>query len=448
MDPLLRDAAERAARYLRELAERPVYPSAEAIARLAELDRLPAAPSDPAQALRELDEIASPATVATAGPRFHGFVIGGALPVTVASHWLATAWDQNAYSRVSSPASAAIEEIAMRWIVDVLGLPPQTGGGFVTGATMANFTCLAAARHALLDRKGWDVEARGLYDAPRLRVVVGDEAHPTLHKTLGMLGLGRERVERVATDEEGRVRAEELPPLDDSTILCLQAGNVNSGAFDPIATCVEAAAQAGAWVHVDGAFGLWAAASPEMKHLVAGLELVDSAAVDAHKWLNVPYDSGIALTRHPQAMRQALRISAAYLPMTDEREPAEYTPETSRRARGVDVWAAMRTLGRSGIAEIVERNCAHARRYADAFRAGGFDVLNEVVLNQVVVAFGDADRTHRVIAALQREGTVWCGPTVWRGRTAMRLSVSSWATTDADVERGIEAIVRVARSTA
>jgi glutamate/tyrosine decarboxylase-like PLP-dependent enzyme len=447
MDPLLRDAAERASRYLETIGDRSVAPTAAAVARLAELDKLGDAPMDAGLVLRELDEIGSPATLATAGPRFHGFVIGGSLPVALGAHWLATAWDQNAYSRVSSPAAAAIEEIALRWFIDVLHLPPGSGGAFVTGATMANFTALAAARHALLERQGWDVEARGLYGAPVLRVVVGEEAHPSLHKALGMLGLGRERVERVPSDAQGRLRADALPALDASTILCLQAGNVNSGACDPISECVAQAERAGAWVHVDGAFGLWAAASPALRHLVAGLERVDSAAVDAHKWLNVPYDSGIAWTRHPEAMRQAMRVSAAYLPTNDERQPAEFTPELSRRARGVDVWAAMRALGRSGIRELVERNCAQARRYADAFRAEGFEVMNDVVLNQVVVAFGDAARTTRVIDAIQRDGTIWCGPTVWKGRTAMRLSVSSWATTDEDVEKGIAAIVRCARST-
>lgn len=447
MDPLLRDAAERSARYLRSLDERRVSPLPEDVARLATLRDLPDGPTDATGVLRLLDEVGSPATVATAGPRFHGFVIGGSLPAAVAAHWLTTAWDQNAYSRTSSPAAAAFEDIALQWVVDVLGLPAGTGGAFVTGATMANFTALAAARHALLERQGWDVESRGLYDAPRLRVVVGEEAHPTLHKALGMLGLGRERVERVPVDAEGRVRADALPRMDASTILCLQAGNVNSGACDPISDCLERTEGTGAWVHIDGAFGLWAAASPALRHLTAGLDRVDSAAVDAHKWLNVPYDSGLALTRHPEPMRQALRINAAYLPATAEREPAEFTPETSRRARGVDVWAAMLALGRHGIAEMVERNCAQARRYAEAFDAAGFEVLNTVVLNQVVVAFGDPARTLRIIDAIQRDGRLWCGPTVWKGRTAMRLSVSSWRTSMEDVAKGIEAIVHIARAT-
>jgi len=401
--------------------------------------------SQPAgQTLRELDELGSPATLGMNGGRFFGFVIGAALPVSIASNWLTTAWDQNAALHASSPGVAAFESVALDWLLDLLQLPATAGGAFVTGATMANFSALAAARHALLKREGWNVEADGLFGAPPLTVVIGEEAHPTLLKSLGMLGLGRKRVVRVPVDGQGRMHAECLPALHGPTILCTQAGNVNTGAFDPFEPLVAAARAHGAWVHVDGAFGLWAAASPAHAHLVRGLGGADSWATDAHKWLNVPYDSGLALVRDAHALRAAMAITADYLPTESEfRNPSDYTPELSRRARGVDVWAALRTLGRGGVAALVERCCAHARRFAEELAAMGCPVLNEVVLNQVLVSFGDADTTRRVIAALQREGTLWAGPTVWQGRTAMRLSVSSWATSDDDVTRSLAAIRRL-----
>jgi glutamate/tyrosine decarboxylase-like PLP-dependent enzyme len=407
---------------------------------------LPAGPSDPADTLRRLDEIVSPATTAMAGPRFFGFVIGGSLPVTVAANWLATAWDQNTGFHSSTPGVARLEQVALRWLVDVLGLPASTGGGFVTGATVANFTALAAARHRVLADAGWNVEADGLFGAPPVTVITGEEAHPTLLKSLGMLGLGRSRVVRVPVDGQGRMRADALPPIAGPTILCLQAGNVNTGAFDPFEAIVPRARAAGAWVHVDGAFGLWARAAPALSGRARGLEHADSWATDAHKWLNVPYDSGLALVRDPHALRAAMAITAESLPIdTSERNPSDYTPELSRRARGVDIWTALRSLGRSGLAELFERNCAQARRFAEGLRAAGHEVLNDVVLNQVLVAFGDAERTRRVIAALQDDGTCWCGTTVWQGRTAMRISISSWATTHDDVERSLAAMLRVAR---
>jgi glutamate/tyrosine decarboxylase-like PLP-dependent enzyme len=445
MKDLLEDAARRAIAYLDGMAERRVAPDEAAIAALSALRRpLPAAPQPAGQTLRELDELGSPATLGMNGGRFFGFVIGAALPVSIASNWLTTAWDQNAALHASSPGVAAFESVALDWLLDLLQLPATAGGAFVTGATMANFSALAAARHALLKREGWNVEADGLFGAPPLTVVIGEEAHPTLLKSLGMLGLGRKRVVRVPVDGQGRMHAECLPALHGPTILCTQAGNVNTGAFDPFEPLVAAARAHGAWVHVDGAFGLWAAASPAHAHLVRGLGGADSWATDAHKWLNVPYDSGLALVRDAHALRAAMAITADYLPTESEfRNPSDYTPELSRRARGVDVWAALRTLGRGGVAALVERCCAHARRFAEELAAMGCPVLNEVVLNQVLVSFGDADTTRRVIAALQREGTLWAGPTVWQGRTAMRLSVSSWATSDDDVTRSLAAIRRL-----
>jgi glutamate/tyrosine decarboxylase-like PLP-dependent enzyme len=446
MRELLDDAARRAVRYLEGIDARTVAPAPEAVAALAQFDRpLPDAPESPFATLRELDEIGSPATLATTGGRFFGFVIGGALPVTVASDWLATAWDQNSALHAVTPATAVLERVALRWLLELLGLPAGAGGAFVTGATMANFSALAAARHAVLRRAGWNVEADGLFGAPPITVIIGDEAHPTLLKSLGMLGLGRNRVVRVPVDGQGRLRADRLPAIAGPTIVCTQAGNVNTGAFDPFAAVVAAAHARGAWVHVDGAFGLWAAASPALATLAAGLGDADSWATDFHKWLNVPYDSGVALVREPEALRAAMAISADYLPTASEyRNPSDYAPELSRRARGVDVWAALRTLGRSGVVDLVERCCRHARRFARELAAAGWTIHNDVVLNQVLASFGDADTTRRVVAALQAEGTCWCGPTVWQGRTAMRISVSSWATTDDDVTRSLDAMRRVA----
>ncbi len=443
--PLLEDAAQRAYAYLDALPTRPVAPSPAALRELARLRTpLPAAPTAPAKVLALLDEVGSPATVAMAGPRYFGFVIGGALPVTLAANWLAGSWDQNAGLFIASPIGATVEDVALGWLVDLLGLPAGTGAGFVTGATLANFSCLAAARHALLARQGWDAERQGLFGAPPFTVVVGDEVHVSLLKALTLLGLGRERVVRVPVDGQGRMRADALPQLDANTLLCLQAGNVNTGDFDPAAEIVPIARAAGAWVHVDGAFGLWAAASPRLARLAAGFADADSWALDAHKWLNVPYDSGVAMVRDPQLLQAAMAVSAAYLHPGDAREPMHFTPEMSRRARGIEIWAALAALGRSGLVDLIERNCTHAARFAAGLRAAGYEVLNDVVLNQVLVSFGDDETTRRVVAGIQQEGTSWCGGTVWQGRAALRISVSSWATTEADVEQSLAAMLRVA----
>ncbi len=439
---LLADAASRAARYLTELQERSVAPSPEALAGLARLaPSLPENGLGAEQVLALLDEAGSPATLGTAGPRFFGFVIGGSLPAALAAKVLAGAWDQNAGLRATSPVAAALEDAAIAWLLDVLGLPAGTGVGFVTCATTANLSGLAAARHALLARQGWNVEANGLFGAPPLRVVVGVEVHVSVLKALMLLGLGSERVERVPVDGQGRMRADALPRLDDRTIVCLQAGNVNTGAFDPAAVIIESAQAAGAWVHVDGAFGLWARAAPSLAPLAAGLEGADSWATDAHKWLNVPYDSGLVFCRDAGMLHAAMRPpSAAYLTEGDLREPDQYVPEFSRRARGIEVWAALLSLGRQGLRELFERTCAHARRFADGLRAEGHEVLNDVVLNQVLVSFGPPERTRRVIEEVQRGGVLWCSGSVWQGHTAMRISVSSWATTAADVERSLDGI--------
>jgi glutamate/tyrosine decarboxylase-like PLP-dependent enzyme len=346
-----------------------------------------------------------------------------------------------------SPAAAAFEDVALEWVRDILGLPAETGGAIVTGATMANLTGLAAARHALLGQAGWDVERDGLFGAPALTVVVGGEVHVSLLKALSLLGLGRDRVHRVPVDGQGRMRAETVPSLDARTVVCLQAGNVNTGAFDPAREICRRAREAGAWVHVDGAFGLWAAASPRYRHLTDGFDLADSWSTDAHKWPNVGYDCGIALVRQSDHLRAAMAASSAYFTPTGAREPSQFSPEMSRRARGVELWAALRSLGRSGLADLIERTCDHASTFAQALRDAGHEILNDVVINQVLVSFGSPDRTRAVIARIQQDGTCWCGATEWQGRTAMRISVSSWATTAADVEASLAAIARAVNAT-
>ena len=445
MKELLNLTAQTAARYLEDLEDRSVAPSEAALAGLTELNEpLPELPMDAECVLKTLDRIGSPATTGTAGRRFFGFVIGGSLPAALVANWLAGAWDQSPGLFVASPIGSALEEVSLAWLLDVLKLPAGCAGAFVTGATLANFTALAAARHAVLARAGWDVEAEGLFGAPPITVVVGDEVHPALRKALGMLGLGRSRVVRVPVDEQGRMRAAEIPPLNGPAIICMQAGNVNTGAFDPAEEICSRARLSGAWVHVDGAFGLWAAVTPQLAHLVEGIASADSWATDAHKWLNVPYDSGLAFVRDAAALKSAMAVTAAYLPEGEHREPSHYTPELSRRARGVEIWAALKSLGRTGLRDLIERNCRFARRFAEALEKGGCEILNEVVLNQVLVSFGDALRTRQVIERVQRDGTCWCGPTEWQGRTAMRISVSSWATRDEDVERSLAAILRAA----
>ena len=390
-------------------------------------------------------------TVAMAGPRYFGFVIGGSVPAAVAADWLVSTWDQNSGLYAGSPLVAVIEQIAGAWLREIAGLPAKMSFGFVTGGHMANFTGLAAARHRVLRNAGWDVEANGLFGAPPIEVVVSEEAHYTIFMALRLLGLGANRVRRIPTDDQGRMRADELAAAlrggKGPCIVCAQAGNVNTGAFDPIEKIVELAKERGAWLHVDGAFGLWAAASREKVALVRGVEEADSVASDAHKWINVPYDCGVVFCADEAAHRSVMSLAAAYIMETrTERDPHEFVPEESRRARAVPVYAALRSLGRKGFAEIVERNCRQARRFAEALRAAAYEVLNDVVLNQVLVSFGTPEQTQQTIAAIQEEGTCWCGGTVWQGRTAMRISVSNWSTTDEDVEKSIEAMVRVARS--
>jgi len=448
-DPLLAYVANRVSEYQRGAGERPVT-SREGVAELAAMvgGPLPDGPTDPAEAVRQLADAVDAGSVATIGPRYFGFVTGGAYPATVAADWLATGADQNVAVYVMSPVGAVVEDVAAGWLRDIFGLPRDASAGFTTGAMMANFTGLAAARHHVLAKAGWDVEADGLQGAPRVHVVVGAERHATIDASLRYLGLGHGTAHVVPADEQGRLRADlvagVLADCDGPTIVCAQAGNVNSGGFDPIAEICELAQAHGAWVHVDAAFGLWAAASPSLRGLVAGIDQADSWATDAHKWLNVPYDSGLVFVAHPDAHRAAMRKTASYLgeEVAGLRDGDSFVPESSRRARGLAVWAALRTLGRSGIADLVDRCCALARRFAEQLAAvPGVEVLNDVVLNQVVVRFGDSDdTTRRVIAAAQADGTSWFGGTVWRGVAAARISVSNWSTTEADVDRSVAAI--------
>jgi len=378
------------------------------------------------------------------GGRYFGFVNGGMVPAALAANWLAAAWNQNAALRVMSPIAAELEEIVLRWICEALVLAPECAGGLVTCATMANFTALVTARHALLGRAGWDVASDGMFGAPPIEVVVGAEVHASILKALTLAGFGRSRVTLVEADGQGRMRADKLPRLTEQTIVCIQAGNVNTGAFDPAEKICTAAREQGAWVHVDGAFGLWARISRKYEHLTSGFEQADSWATDAHKWPNVGYDSGVVMVRDGAALRASMGITAAYLEPGSRREPMHHTPEASRRARGVELWAALKSLGRSGLCALIERTCDYARRFAEGLREGGFEVLNDVVINQVLVSFGSPEVTREVIRRVQEDGTCWCGGTVWKGRTAMRISVSSWATTDADVEHSLRAIIRIA----
>ncbi|HWF73251.1 MAG TPA: aminotransferase class V-fold PLP-dependent enzyme [Solirubrobacteraceae bacterium] len=455
---LLEDTATIAADYLEGIPERPVGWSAGVDELRAGLGGpLPETPADPGEVIGELARAAEPGLVASPGGRYFGFVIGGALPAALAADWLVSTWDQNSGLYVCGPSASVVEEVAGAWTTELLGLPEGTSFGFVTGCQMAHVTGLAAARHHLYAGVGWDVNERGLTSAPALHVVAGAERHTTVDRALRLLGFGAACIVPVAADEQGRMLPAELrrtlAELKGPTIVCAQAGNVNSGAVDPLEEIADIAHEVSAWLHIDGAFGLWAAASPALRHLVAGAERADSWATDAHKWLNVPYDSGIALCAHPESHQAAMSVRAGYLVQSDPggpRDELDWNPDFSRRARGFPVYAAIRSLGRSGIAELVEGCCAHARRFAEVLGATpGVQVLNEVVLNQVLVRFGENDATTRaVIEAVQNDGTCWLSGTTWRGIGAMRISVSSWATTSEDVERSLEAILRSARAVA
>jgi glutamate/tyrosine decarboxylase-like PLP-dependent enzyme len=443
MKDLLSLTLERSVAYLDSLKTGRVFPDAESIRRLEALNEpFQEKPEDPAKIIDLLDILGSPATVKSAGGRYFGFVTGGCLPAALAAHWLASAWDQNAAMNIMSPIACKLEQISISWLKDIMGFPPGTGGAFVSGATMANFTALAAARHAILKKMNWDVESQGLFGAPDVNVVVGDEVHASVLKALSMLGFGRDRLTRVPTDSQGRMRADALPKLSSNTIVCIQAGNVNTGAFDPAHEVCTAAHDQNAWVHVDGAFGLWAAATLKKNHLTFGLKEADSWATDAHKWLNVAYDCGIVFSKNADHLRAAMSSTASYLVGDREVEPHEYVPEMSRRARGIEVWVTLRSLGRMGLSDLVERTCEYASRFAVKLKEAGCQILNDVDLNQVLVKFEDEETTRRVIAKVQNEGICWCGSTFWHEETAMRISVSSWATCEEDIERSISAILK------
>jgi glutamate/tyrosine decarboxylase-like PLP-dependent enzyme len=463
LDRLLSLAHRHAIAYLHTLDERPVIGDRTLEELRAALGgELPDHGELPDAVIESMGHEGAAAAIASAGPRFFGFVIGGSLPVAVAADWLTSTWDQNSGLYVAAPAVSVMEETAARWLVAMYGLPARASVGFVTGGQMANFTCLAAARHEVLRRVGWDVETHGLAAAPPIHVVTHADTHVTIFAALRLLGLGvPPKAQRVATDAQGRIRIDDLARALDAlppgpTIVCVQAGNVNSGAFDAIAEAADLAARRGAWLHVDGAFGLWAAAVPSLRHLVPGIERADSWAVDAHKWLNVPYDCGIAICAQPEAHRASMTATAAYLIPSDgdARDGVDWAPEFSRRARGVRAYAALRALGREGVVEIVERTCRLARRFAERLSGEArLRILNDVVLNQVLVRFDASDpsdvaagdvRTRAVVKAVQHDGTCWLSGTDWHGLAAMRISVSNWSTTDEDVERSAKAILRIA----
>ena len=416
---LLEDAHRRAHHYAATLDGRNVMPTDEALAALNEFhEALPAHACNPAGVIDMLDRVGSPATVATTGGRFFGFVVGGALPVAVAAAWLATVWDQNAGSWVLAPVAAELEEVAAKWMLEILDLPAEAAVGFVTGSTMGTFSSIAAARSALLRKLGWNVKRQGLNGAPRLRIVASEELHPTNLATLSYAGFGLDDVEPCPTDEQGRIVPELMPEIDDHTIVMLQAGNINSGSFDPFERICRKARQVGAWVHIDGAFGLWARALPATKPLTTGAELADSWTVDGHKWLNLPQDSAVFVCRDREAVNDVFGVQATYLVQSPRRQPNHFTPELSRRARGVEFWAALKSLGREGVADLISKSCAHARRFAEGLGSAGYEVLNDVVLNQVVFACASEELTNAALSRIQESGDTWIGPTHWKGRLA------------------------------
>ena len=449
---LLHATADHAGDFLDTLGERPIRSEADVDELLQSLGGpLPEQGMDPAAVVASLVEDASPGIVGIPSGRFFGFVIGGALPSALAADWLTSTWDQNSGLYAAGPAAAVVEEVCRGWLAELLGLPADVSVAYVTGCQMAHVTALAAARQHVLAQAGWDVAQKGLAGSPPIRVVVGAKRHVTVDRALRLLGIGAESLEVVPVDDQGRMNVDELHLGDGPTIVCGQAGEVNTGAFDDLDAIADAAAESGAWLHVDGAFGLWAAATPRLRHLLRGSERADSWATDGHKWLNVPYDSGLAFCAHPDAHRAAIGVTASYLIHSDdrrERDAMDWTPEFSRRARGFAVYAAIRQLGRSGIAAMVDNSCDRARQFAKLLEAGGATVLNDVVLNQVLVRFGDGESTRETIARVQQDGTCWLAGTDWFGEHAMRISVSNWRTSEEDVERSAAAILAAATVTA
>lgn len=429
--------------YMKTVLDRPVYPDIQAVRQLAVFrEKLPDQPCDPYSILEKLHQFGSPATVAQTGGRYFGFVNGGAIPAALAAKWLVDVWDQNAALYVISPVVSVIEDVCEGWLVDLLGLPDNTAAGFVSGTSTASLCGLAAGRDHLLRRKGWDASSRGLFGAPEIRVILGAGAHSTVYKALSILGLGKDRLIQVPVDEQGRMRADLLPPLDDSTLLILQAGNVNSGAFDPFAEICANARAADAWVHIDGAFGLWAATSPELNHLTKGIELADSWSVDAHKTLNAPYDSGLIFCRHREALTQALHMTGSYIIYSENRDGMLYSPDMSRRARAVELWASLMALGRSGAAGLIDDLHQKAVYFSDCLREEGFLILNEVCFNQVLVSCSDMQKNIEMLQLLQASGECWCGGARWQGADVVRISVCSYRTTREDIDKSVQAFIR------
>lgn len=443
---ILEHAAKYAMNYLDDIGDRRVFPSTKALQQLQQfLPSLPVNGEGNNRILEQLHKIGSQNTVATNGGRYFGFVFGGTLPASLAANWLVSAWDQNAVFKISSPVTAHIENIAGQWVVELLQLPLSSAFGFVTGTTMANFCGALAARYQLCKQMGWDIKSKGMNGAPRIRLVVGEEVHASMQRALLLAGFGMDDLIKVPTDNQGRMIAENIPELDASTFVCVQAGNVNTGAIDPVKNICVAAKEKKAWVHIDGAFGLWARVSPKKFAMTEGCELADSWAVDLHKWLNVPYDSGLIICRHTEVLQNALSVTAAYLPETTEPDPFFNTPEMSRRARGIDTWAAISSLGKIGLTNLIERCCYLAEKFASILSDAGFEILNEVVLNQVLVSFGEAETTNRIIKKIQEDGTCWCGGTIWKNKTAMRISISSWMTTEDDITTCSKTIIEIAK---
>ncbi len=433
---LMADALERSERYLDTAMTRSVAATLAARSALGGFDEpLEVGGRPAAETVEMLDELGSPGTVISNGPRYFGFVTGGSQPVAAAASLLATAWDQNGALPIMSPTVAAIDAVTVRWILGLLGLPSTATATFCGGASEANLIGMITARDEVLRRAGWDVPADGLIGAPMVTVITSEETHASMKKAVALAGLGRDRMMLVPTDDQGRMVATALPAIEGPAIVVLQAGNVNTGHSDPFREVIAAAHDAGAWVHVDGAFGLWAAAAPERARLVEGMEAADSWATDAHKWLNVPYDNALAIVADGDALGRSMRVDGAYLPSTSERSPMQLGLQMSQRARAIPVWAVLRTLGRQGVSDLIERNCSLASRFAQRLAEGGAEVLHDVCLNQVLVAFGDDETTSAVIDAVQADGTCWAGGTEWNGRRAMRISVSGHETTEADVDR-------------
>lgn len=429
--------------YLDKISGRSVTPSSDAIKGLGIFDeQLPEMPCSPSDILRLLHENGSPATLAQTGGRYFGFVNGSSAPAAIAAKWLSDVWDQNAALYVISPIASQLEAVCERWIGSLLGLPEQTAAGFVSGTSTATVCGLAAGRNEILKRMGWDVNSKGLFGAPDFRVVVGEQAHATVFKALALLGLGRDRVERVPVDDQGRMLADKMPELNAHTLVIVQAGNVNSGAFDPIDEICDRARSAGAWVHVDGAFGLWAAASGSKRHLTKGIEKADSWSVDAHKTLNAPYDCGIIMCRNREALVTALQATGSYILYSDKRDGMLYTPEMSRRARGIELWATLKFFGKKGVEELIDGLCERARQFAELLASKGFNILNDITFNQVLVSCDSAEDTKAVLENIQASGECWCGGAVWKGEPVIRISVCSWATTPEDIERSAAAFVK------